>query len=64
MRTKQVYLDYAATTPIDPRVLKAMFPYLKEKFGNSISLYRLGQESKKATRKNPFNSSPSNKSNL
>ncbi|MFA5722114.1 MAG: IscS subfamily cysteine desulfurase [Candidatus Paceibacterota bacterium] len=51
MRTKQVYLDYAATTPIDPRVLKAMLPYLKEKFGNSISLYRLGQESKKALEK-------------
>ena len=32
-----VYLDYHATTPIDPRVLDAMLPYLKEDFGNSHS---------------------------
>lgn len=41
-----VYLDYAATTPIDPRVLKTMLPYLREKFGNSVSLYKLGREAK------------------
>ncbi|MDD5722088.1 MAG: cysteine desulfurase NifS [Candidatus Pacebacteria bacterium] len=50
-KTKQVYLDYAATTPVDPHVLKTMMPYLKEKFGNSVSLYKLGQESKKALEK-------------
>ncbi|MDD3491398.1 MAG: cysteine desulfurase NifS [Candidatus Pacebacteria bacterium] len=50
-KTKQVYLDYAATTPVDPQVLKTMMPYLKEKFGNSVSLYKLGQESKKALEK-------------
>lgn len=32
-----VYLDYHATTPIDPRVLDAMMPYLKDKFGNAAS---------------------------
>lgn len=32
-----VYLDYSATTPIDPRVVEAMMPYLTEKFGNPAS---------------------------
>ena len=32
-----VYLDHHATTPLDPRVLDAMMPYLTEKFGNSSS---------------------------
>ena len=32
-----VYLDYAATTPVDPRVLEAMLPYLREEFGNAAS---------------------------
>lgn len=32
-----VYLDYSATTPIDPRVAEAMIPYLTEKFGNPAS---------------------------
>jgi len=31
------YLDYNATTPVDPRVLDAMLPYLREKFGNASS---------------------------
>ena len=43
-----VYMDYAATTPVDPRVLKAMLPYFSEKFGNTMSLYDLGQEAKAA----------------
>lgn len=45
---KRVYLDYAATTPCDPEVIKAMEPYFFEKFGNASSLYSFGQEAKKA----------------
>jgi len=48
MTQKQIYLDYAATTPVDPRVLKAMLPYFSEKFGNTMSLHSIGQEAKQA----------------
>ena len=44
---KEVYLDYAATTPVDPQVLEAMEPYFFEKFGNASSLHAYGQEAKK-----------------
>ncbi|MEM5829715.1 MAG: cysteine desulfurase NifS [Candidatus Aenigmatarchaeota archaeon] len=44
----RVYMDYAATTPVDPRVLKAMLPYFSKKFGNSMSLHSFGQEAKRA----------------
>lgn len=47
METK-VYLDYAATTPVDPEVLEAMLPYLKDQYGNPSSLYTLAQQAKKA----------------
>src|SRR3989338_2712311 len=40
----RVYLDYAATTPVDPRVLKTMQPYFGERFGNPGSLHSFGQE--------------------
>lgn len=43
-----IYLDHAATTPVDDRVLQAMLPYLKEKFGNPSSMYRIGQEARAA----------------
>lgn len=46
--TKKIYLDYAATTPVDPRVVKAMLPYFTEKFGNTMSLHNFGQEAKQA----------------
>ena len=44
----KVYLDYAATSPLDPQVLEAMVPYFKEKFGNASSLHSWGQEARSA----------------
>ena len=38
-----VYLDYSATTPVDPRVLEAMSPYFSDSFGNPSSVHRYGQ---------------------
>jgi len=43
-----VYMDYAATTPVDPRVFKAMKPYFSKKYGNSVSLHKQGREAKEA----------------
>ena len=43
-----IYLDYAATCPVDPRVVEVMQPYFSTKFGNSSSIHSLGQESKQA----------------
>ena len=43
-----IYLDYAATSPIDTEVLKAMQPYLTKHFGNPSSLYSIGKEARKA----------------
>lgn len=43
-----IYMDYAATTPTDARVLGAMQPYFSDKFGNPSSIYALGRESKAA----------------
>lgn len=45
---KNIYLDHAATTPCDPRVVKAMAPYWTENFGNPSSLYAIGQKAKAA----------------
>ncbi|HRK89775.1 MAG TPA: cysteine desulfurase family protein, partial [Anaerolineales bacterium] len=43
-----IYLDYAATTPVDPRVFDAMMPYFRESFGNPSSIHRLGQKAEAA----------------
>lgn len=42
---KTVYLDNAATTPLDERVLDAMLPYLRTNFGNANSIHSLGRQS-------------------
>jgi len=44
----RIYLDNAATTPVDKRVLEVMLPYYSDVFGNPSSLYSYGQEAKKA----------------
>lgn len=44
----RIYLDHAAATPVDPRVLEAMLPYLGRSFGNPSSIHSLGLESRKA----------------
>ena len=44
-----IYLDNAATTPVDPRVVDAMLPYLKAQFGNPASVtHTLGQAASRA----------------
>jgi len=45
---KQIYLDYAATTPADPEVVQAMLPYFHDAFGNPSAIYSYGQEAKNA----------------
>lgn len=45
---KTIYLDNAATTPLDEQVLKAMMPYFSEKCGNASSLHIKGQEARRA----------------
>jgi cysteine desulfurase len=46
--TKLIYLDHAATTPVDPRVVKAMQSYWSDKFANPSALYKSGMEAKDA----------------
>ena len=48
IKKEKIYLDYAASTPVDPRAVKAMLPYFTEKFGNPSSLHTFAQETKKA----------------
>ncbi|MFH1366708.1 MAG: cysteine desulfurase family protein [Patescibacteria group bacterium] len=45
---KKVYFDHAATTSVDPRVLKVMLPYFSRKFGNPSSVHNFGQEAAQA----------------
>lgn len=47
MQDKRAYFDHAATTPLDPRVLEAMLPYLTTAWGNPSSIYAEGREAAK-----------------
>jgi cysteine desulfurase len=41
---RTIYLDHAATTPVDPRVVEAMQPYWTDRFGNTSSIHAVGRE--------------------
>lgn len=45
---KTIYLDYAAATPMDPKVLAAMAPYFSQKFHNPSSIYLAGRDARQA----------------
>ncbi|NJN25762.1 MAG: cysteine desulfurase [Cyclobacteriaceae bacterium] len=48
---KPIYLDYNATTPVDPEVAEAMLPYIQSQFGNPSSAYHIGRATKEAISK-------------
>ncbi|MFN2225329.1 MAG: cysteine desulfurase NifS [Anaerolineae bacterium] len=45
---RMVYMDHAATTPVDPRVVEAMLPYWTQQYGNASSIYTLGRQARHA----------------
>ncbi|HSD94170.1 MAG TPA: cysteine desulfurase NifS [Syntrophales bacterium] len=45
---KRIYLDHAATTPVDPEVIEAMLPFFRETFGNPSSIHSFGQQARSA----------------
>jgi cysteine desulfurase len=44
----RIYLDYNATTPVDPAVLEAMLPFFSSEFGNAASIHTVGQKARSA----------------
>jgi cysteine desulfurase len=48
MSITKTYLDNAATTPVDPRIVQAMLPYFNETFGNPSSVHTFGQKAEAA----------------
>jgi len=50
---RPIYLDYNATTPIDPAVREAMLPYLSDHFGNPSSTHIYGKEAHAAVENAP-----------
>jgi cysteine desulfurase len=52
---KKIYLDYAATTPVDSEVLKTMLPYFSDEFGNASSLHSYGRNAADAVFKSREN---------
>ena len=51
MKKRFVYLDYAATTPVDPRVVRVMLPYFNLNFANTMSLHQSGMKAAEAVEK-------------
>ena len=45
---RTVYLDHAATTAVDPRVVEAMLPFWTQQYGNASSIYDQGREANQA----------------
>jgi len=45
---RRVYMDYAASAPVDPRVIEVMRPYLSESYGNPSSTHSMGMEARAA----------------
>ncbi len=43
-----IFLDYASTTPVDPRVVDVMMPYFNQKYGNSSSTHKYGQQAEES----------------
>ena len=48
MPQRRIYLDYAATSPLDPRVVEAMLPHLTAVYGNPSSLHATGRQARRA----------------
>ncbi|MCK5646057.1 MAG: cysteine desulfurase [Anaerolineales bacterium] len=48
MQKPSTYLDYAASTPVEPRVLDAMLPYFSEQYGNPSAVHIWGQKAENA----------------